>query len=189
MHSAKKKNKMKKNSSCFICLEKRKVYIHLGKNLIGTTTHTHLNPNYTGASQASGEEKILSNKKEEETWPPASEGQVVYRKLILKKERSRCLGHQLMVCRGSMVKYMKYMALSPKYSLSLSLRFKSFKRLIQKLNKPIIPWRIYYKQVSGLVENSSSPPPLHMGKQPRLMSGESSETKWQRWPSSDSRTA
>lgn len=168
---------MKKNTSCFICLEKRKVYIHSGKNLIGIITHNHLNLNYTGASQASGEKKILSNKNEEETWAPASEGQVVYRKLILKKERSRCLGHQLMVCRGSTVKYIKYMVLSPKYSLSLSLRFRSFKRLIQKLNKPIIPWRIYYKQVSGLVENSSSPPPLHMGKQTRLRSGESSETK------------
>ena len=59
-----------------------------------------------------------------------------------------------MVCRGSSF-FVKYTALSPKYSLSL--RFRSFKRLIQKLNKPIIPWRIYYKQVSGLAENSSSP--------------------------------
>jgi len=71
----------------------------------------------------------------------------------------------------------KYTALSPKYSPSL--RFRSFKRLIQKLNKPIIPRRIYYKQVSGLVENSSSPSPLHMWKQTMLRSGESSETKQQ----------
>ena len=63
VHAFSQKNKMKNNSSCFICLGKRKVYIHLGKNLIGIIAHTQLNLNYP--SQASGEKKVLLNKKEE----------------------------------------------------------------------------------------------------------------------------
>jgi len=65
VHAFSQKNKMKNNSSCFICLGKRKVYIHLGKNLIGIIAHTQLNLNYPGVSQASGEKKVLLNKKEE----------------------------------------------------------------------------------------------------------------------------